>query len=190
LNKNTVTPDFPPKQLFGKEDQMFIDQRATLLSAYFSTLIKHKRKLKYDLSAWESYFMKNKIDDEEEDKKTKQKFSRDNINSVDLSLKKSISNQEKEKEKSSQESNFQQFQKHIIQIENSLVHHLYERSNNKTISQDSKDLLKEVKALDNEDELLFKACLDFCGNINEMIVLEEDNEQVYWNEEIIYNFKS
>ena len=58
------------------------------------------------------------------------------------------------------------------------------------IPEEDDAILKSVKELGNEEELLFKTCLDFCGNINEMMTLEEDNEMNYYNEEIIYNFKA
>lgn len=47
-----------------------------------------------------------------------------------------------------------------------------------------------IKEISDEDNFLFKVCLDFTGNINEMMNLEEENEINHYNEEIIYIFKN
>ena len=55
-NKKNSIPEFPPKQLFGSENEQFMEQRKKSLENYFSNILKYKDQLKFKMNAWNEFF--------------------------------------------------------------------------------------------------------------------------------------
>ncbi len=184
INKKKNYPHFPPKKLFGNEDPIFIDQRSNALDAYFTTVLKYHKKMRYNLSPWIQFFRENKDTQLSDNLKINSRSQSDigYLNPLNLN---EIS------DKNRTQILFEDFQDKIISKENYIIVHSKSINNEIISGEINAEMLKDQsKTPDGVDDAFLNDCMDFCNHFNELTIIEQQIPKNLYQQKIIINLKA